>query len=341
MTNPADQQPGHKMQDGQPVQIVPAAGQDAVPGQVMALAFPQRATLGEGLFWDDVRSLWWWTDIEASTLHAWAPGAPEARSYRMQDRVGSFVRCRSGRLLLGMAKRLAFATMPDDATPHSRMQVDTIVPVDPAEPRTRINDGRTDRRGYFVFGTINEAAEKRPIGSFYQYSMQHGLRRLALPAVAIANSICFSPDGDTMYFTDTLTRRIMQCRYNAESAQVSDIRVFVEMSERRAFPDGSVIDRNGCLWNAQWGAGQVVQYAPDGTPMQSFGVAARHTSCPAIGGPQGDQLMVTTARAELRSDQLERMPLSGSVFGVTLPQPLALADALFDDGASDVGVSQR
>jgi len=314
--------------------------QQAPAAEVMELAFAQRATLGEGLFWDETRALWWWTDIEGSTLHAWAPGATEARSYRMQDRVGSFVRCRSGRLLLGMAKRLAFATLPDDASPHARMQVETIVPVDPAEPRTRINDGRTDRRGYFVFGTLNEAPEKRPIGSFYQYSLQHGLRRLALPAVAIANSICFSPDGETMYFTDTLTRRIMQCRYDAESAQVSDLRVFVEMSDRRAFPDGSVIDRNGCLWNAQWGAGLVAQYAPDGSPMQAFSTTAKHTSCPAIGGPHGDQLMVTTARAELRSDQLERMPLSGSVFGVRLPLALALADVLFDD-ESNVGVSQR
>jgi len=347
MTKPADQQPGqsaHIVQQVQQVQNVQNV-QDPAPGsvqsQAMALAYSQRATLGEGLFWDDARSLWWWTDIEGSTLYAWAPDAAEARSYRLQDRVGSFVRCRSGRLLLGMAKRLAFATIPDEAMPHRHMHVETIVPVDPAEPRTRINDGRTDRRGYFVFGTINEAAEKRPIGSFYQYSLQHGLRRLALPAVAIANSICFSPDGATMYFTDTLTRRIMQCRYDARSAQVSELRVFAEMTERRAFPDGSVIDCNGCLWNAQWGAGQVAQYAPDGTLMQTFSAAAWHTSCPAIGGPQGDQLMVTTARAELRSDQLERMPLSGSVFGATLPQPLALAEALFDDDAGNVGVSQR
>ncbi|HEY8026893.1 MAG TPA: SMP-30/gluconolactonase/LRE family protein [Burkholderiaceae bacterium] len=305
--------------------------QDAQPAQVMALAVSQRATLGEGLFWDESRSLWWWTDIEGSTLHAWSIGAAEIRSFRMHDRVGSFVRCRSGKLLLGLTKRLAFAVVPDDASSQRQMQLETIVPVDPAEQRTRINDGRTDRRGYFVFGTINEAADKRPIGSFYQYSLKYGLRRLALPAVSIANSICFSRDGETMYFSDTLTRCIMQCRYDAESALVSEMRVFVEIPERHAFPDGSVIDRNGCLWNAQWGASRVAQYAPDGSLMQTISVPAKHVSCPAIGGPHGDQLMVTTARAELRADQLERLPLSGSLFGMSLPQPLALADTLFDD----------
>lgn len=251
MTGPSTHQPWKKMQEAQLPQAAQTL-QAAQPAQAMTLALAQRATLGEGLFWDEARSLWWWTDIEGSTLHAWSPGAAEARSFRLQDRVGSFVPCRSGRLLLGLTKRLAFATIPEDAAPNRQMHLEAIVPVDPAEPRTRINDGRTDRRGFYVFGTINEASEKRPIGSFYQYSVQHGLRRLALPAVSIANSICFSRDGGTMYFTDTLTRRIMQCRYDAESAQVSELRVFVEIPERYAFPDGSVIDRNGCLWNAQW-----------------------------------------------------------------------------------------
>jgi sugar lactone lactonase YvrE len=301
--------------------------------EAMQLACSQRATLGECLLWDQSTQQWWWTDIEAATIHAWSPDAKRAKSYKLPDRVGSFAHCRSGRLLVGLAKGLSFAVLPANPLGPRQLQIEALVAVDPAEPRTRINDGRTDRRGFFVFGTINEAADKRPIGSFYQYSMQYGLRRLALPAVAIANSICFSIDGKILYFTDTVTRRIMQCDYDydAESAQVSKIKGFVDLSERHAYPDGSVIDSDGCLWNAQWGAGRVVQYAPDGRLLRVVEVPAKNPTCPAFGGPGLRQLMVTTARMEMTTEELTRMPEAGSVFGLSMPGTIGVVDTPFDD----------
>jgi sugar lactone lactonase YvrE len=292
----------------------------------LELALPFGATLGEGLLWQGGR--WWWTDIEGATLHAWRPGAAAAESCRLPDRLGSFAHTVSGRVLLGLAKRLCIATLSDDL---SLTQLQTLAPVDAAESRTRIYEGRTDRRGYFVFGTLNEAKEKRPIASFYQFSLQHGLRRLALPAVAIANSICFSLDGRTMYFCDSLSQRIQQCDYDAETAQVDHVRLFTQMDRPDAWPDGSVIDAEGCLWNAQWGAGRVARYDPAGRLMGAFDAPAAHTSCPALGGEALDHLMLTTARAELGREALAAQPLSGSLFGRRLPRALGVPDTLFQD----------
>ncbi len=290
------------------------------------LVLPHGATLGEGLLWQGGR--WWWTDIEASTLFAWRPGSDGPQLCRLPDRLGCFAHTKSGRMLLGLAKRLALASLGEQL---ELTLLQTLVPVDAAEPRTRINDGRTDRRGYFVFGTLNEAKEKRPIASFYQYSLAHGLRRLALPAVAIANSICFSVDGRTMYFCDTLSRRIQQCDYDAETAQVENVRLFTEMDVAVAWPDGSVIDAEGCLWNAQWGAGRVARYDPDGRLMGVLTAPAAHSTCPAFGGEGLDLLLLTTARAELGRDALCAQPLSGSLFGLRLPKALGVPDTLFED----------
>jgi L-arabinonolactonase len=297
--------------------------------QSLDLALAHTATLGEGLLWHDGR--WWWTDIEGAVLWAWRPGEPLPQSARLPDRLGSFAHCRSGRVLLGLAKRLALATLGEDAGLTS---LETVAPVDAAEPRTRINDGRTDRAGHFVFGTINEDRDRHPrstIGSFYQYSTRHGLRRLALPAVAIANSICFSLDGRTMYFCDTLTQRIQQCDYDADGAQVDRIRPFTTIEDRDAWPDGSVIDAEGCLWNAQWGAGRVVRYDPQGRLMSCHTAAAAQTTCPAIGGAHGDELLLTSARAELNREALAAQPLAGSLFRLRLPRALGVPDSLFQD----------
>jgi len=202
--------------------------------------------------------------------------------------------------------------------------------VEPDQPATRINDGRTDRSGRFVFGTLHEAAQRQCIGSFYQYSASHGLRRLALPPVRIANSICFSPDGGTMYFTDTPTGMIQQCRYDSARAEVGEPRAFARVASP-GFPDGSVVDAQGCLWNAQWGAARVQRYSPQGELMAEVRAGAPQLTCPAFGGAALDTLMMTSAREHMSQAALALAPASGSLFRSQPQGVRGLTDALFDD----------
>jgi L-arabinonolactonase len=297
---------------------------------VMEQAHFHLASLGEGLTWHAEQGRWWWTDIDAAMLHTWSPADDVTSSFTLPDRAGSYAHTRSGRMLLGLAKRLCLVDA-SNANSTDKLPARMLAAVDPAESRTRVNDGRTDRNGYFVFGTMNEAAEQRPIASFYQYSLQYGLRRLALPAVAIANSICFSLDGKTMYFTDTLTRNIMQCDYDSPSSRVANIRLFVAFGDADGMPDGSVIDAEGCLWNAQWGGGRVVRYAPDGTVLRRIDVPAKNPTCPAFGGPGMNQLMVTTARKDTSREELAAMPGAGALFTCEIDDVIGVPDALFDD----------
>ena len=301
----------------------------AVQEHRMELALEMGSTLGEGIGWHEGR--WWWTDIQESKLHSWAANEAAPRTSPLPDRLGSFAHTRSGGILMGLAKQISLASRPDASGVIASHK--PLADVETGVEGNRINDGRTDRRGYFVFGTIHDVPVRKPTASIYQFSMQHGLRRLALPRLTIANSICFSPDGRTMYFADTVTRRIQQADYDAETAQLGNIRSFVEVTTPHGWPDGSVIDRDGCLWNAQWGAGCVTQYSPDGDILCTVRLAGKHSSCPAFGGEHGDELMVTTARQELTAEDLAAWPLSGSLFRLKMPRPLALADALFDDEA--------
>jgi L-arabinonolactonase len=299
---------------------------------MMEQAHPHLASLGEGLSWHPEQGRWWWTDIDAAMLHTWSPAQDATSSFGLPDRLGSFAHTRRERMLLGLAKRLCFVSAPDAAS-TDKLEIQMLAAVDPAESRTRVNDGRTDRNGFFVFGTINEAEERRPIASFYQYSLQYGLRRLALPAVAIANSICFSLDGKIMYFTDTVTGKILQCDYDSPSARVANIRLFAAVDDGNASPDGSVIDAEGCLWNAQWGGGRVVRYAPDGSVLRRIDVPAKNPTCPAFGGPDMNQLLVTTARRDTSREELEAMPGAGALFTCRIDEVCGVPDTLFDDEA--------
>ena len=300
--------------------------------ETFTLALQQACTLGEGLQWHGPSGRWWWTDIEGRCIHAWTPGSDATLQVQLPDRVGCFVHARSGALVLALAKRLARLALPDlRATGRLEAEPQTLLPLEPDLPTTRANDGRCDRSGAFVFGTLDEAEPRQRIGSFYQYTAAHGLRRLALDGVAISNSLCFSPDGRRMYYCDTLTQRLMCCDYDSASARVGEPEVFAQKDLPECWPDGSTIDAQGCLWNAEWGNAAVARYAPDGRLLGRHAVPAPHVTCPAFGGPGGDRLLVTTARAGLDAAGLAAHPDSGSLFALSVAPGLYVAETLFDD----------
>lgn len=275
------------------------------------LAVDCRCIVGEGILWCPRRGALLWTDIQSKLLWMHSPKNRKTRYWSLPDRLGSLALCKSGKLLLGLAKGLFLADV--DETSHHPLALSLLTPVENGEPRTRINDGRCDRAGNFVFGTLNEDAAREPIGSFYQYSAR-GLRRLDLGGVAIPNSICFSLDGGTLYYCDTPQPRILCCDYDAESAQTANSRVFVTLPQTGGGADGSIIDAEGCLWNAQWGGSRVVRYTPQGKIDRVINVPAKQPSCAAFGGEHLDQLYITSARENLSPDELERVPESGGVY---------------------------
>lgn len=293
-----------------------------------------RCTLGEGLLWWEARQSLLWTDIQGARLWSHTPASGATASWTLPDRLGSMAICRSGSLLLAMAKGLFFVS-PDSvsagAAGGAPLPAVLAAAVEPENRSTRVNDGRTDRAGHFVFGTMNEAPDEAAIGSFYQYSERHGLRRLDLGGVHIPNSICFSLDGGTMYFCDSSRRRIMQCEYDAESASVADVRTFVALGPPPGTPDGSVVDADGCLWNAEWGAARVRRYTPEGRLDRVVAVPAKNPTCPAFGGADLDDLYVTSAREQMTPLELMQTPEAGSVYRLAGSGVRGVPDALFRD----------
>jgi L-arabinonolactonase len=286
-----------------------------------------RCTLGEGVLWWPERRAILWTDIERSSLWLCELASRATSTVALPDRLGSLAICESGRLLLGLAKGLFMAAL--DGSPQGILRVEPVAAVDPDLPRHRINDGRTDRSGNFVFGTMNEAQDAAT-GSFYQYSASHGLRRLDLGGVVIPNSICFSLDGQTMFFCDSVDTQIKQCDYDAASGRVSNTREFVRLRSGEGLPDGSVIDREGCLWNAVWGVGLVKRYAPDGQVLASIRVAAKNTTCPVFGGEALSDLYITSSRQEMTAEELASIPDAGGVYHASVG-PLGVTDTPFSD----------
>ena len=117
-------------------------------------------------------------------------------------------------------------------------------------------------------------------------------------------------------FSDTVTGKVFRVALDADGWPTGQPQVFLDLTSQGLWPDGSVIDAGGVTWLAQWGAGRVAAYAPDGQFLRAVPVGAPHSSCPAFGGAGLTTLFCTTAREGLDAAALAQHPDSGRVFAV-------------------------
>ena len=267
-----------------------------------------QATLGECVLWCDQVQALYWTDIEGSTVSRWQAADGAVRVWTLPDRVGSFALCQQPQqLLLGLAAGIALFDLESGA-------LSPVIAVEPDQPTTRINDGRCDAQGRFVFGMFNPALA--PIGHFYRVGPGLQVERLALPPAAVANSIAFSPDGTRLYFADSASRQIHCADYHADG-RIGNPRLFARVPQGEpGAPDGSTVDADGGLWNARWDAGCVVRYGSDGVETVRIALPATRPTSIAFGGAALDRLFVSSARIGLDENALSAQPAAGGVFEV-------------------------
>jgi L-arabinonolactonase len=277
-----------------------------------SLVLDARNTLGEGVIWCTRSQSVYWTDIHRGVLWRLHPASGNTRQWTMPERLASFALCEDdGWLLLGLASGLAFFHLESEALIR-------IADVEAGLP-TRLNDGACDREGRFVFGTLHEPADgeaRRAAGHFYRLHADLALETLPLGQVAISNSIAFSPDGGTMYYCDSTTRIVSRCRYGDELAYAQ---THIDLSDQHGEPDGSAVDSEGGLWNAEWGSGRVVRYNRDGTQDLVITVPTPQPTRIAFGGERLNMLYITSARDGLSADALAQDPYAGGLFAVEVP----------------------
>lgn len=262
-----------------------------------------RNTLAEGIQWHPGHGRLYWTDILGRALWSCDAEGGAVETRRFAKRIGSFAFCIDDRILLALEDELALFD-PDDGS------LTTLAPVEADEPRTRMNDGRVDRAGRFVFGGVDEHGLK-PFSAVYQFN---GVRVSRLfDGVGCANSIAFSPDGARMYFADTSGKTIERISYESDGV-LGARRTFVTLEADEGSPDGSCVDAEGALWNAQFNGARVQRFLPDGTRDIRVDLPVSQITCACFGGPELDRLYITTARENFTDAQAAAEPTAGGIF---------------------------
>ncbi len=279
---------------------------------------PLANTLGEGVLWDPLHQRVWWTDIQERRLFRFDPKRRALERFELPERLGSFGFVEGCDDIVAAFESGFAYYHPESA------RLDWVARPDHGAGNIRFNDGRVDRQGRFWAGSMVEGAGK-PTGKLY--CLRGGIPQVCLTDIAISNSICFSPDGKHLYFADTPHRTILRYDLEGATGAISNRQVFAQ-TPPGAFPDGSNIDSQGHLWNAHWGAGRVVRYAPDGSISGTIDVPATQPTCVAFGGENLDLLFVSSARQNLSPAALAGDNHAGDLFVYKL-DVRGLADSRF------------
>lgn len=279
-----------------------------------------RNATGECPVWHVAEQALYWVDIPAKRLHRWTP-TDVLDSWSAQEMLACIAARAGGGWLAGLESGL-FALQ---AKASGQLSGERLIALDHAQPAMRCNDGRCDRQGRFLVGTmVQDMAQGAPAGRLYSHTAGDGAR-LLLDDLIVPNGLALSPDGRTLYLSDSHPSRqlIWAFDYDPDSGTPSNQRLFVDMNAHPGRPDGAAVDVDGCYWICGNDAGLIHRFTPDGRLDRSLAVPVRKPAMCAFGGRNLDTLFVTSIRP---GGDLSDQPLAGGLFALDpgvqgLPEP--------------------
>ncbi|MDE2363581.1 MAG: SMP-30/gluconolactonase/LRE family protein [Hyphomicrobiales bacterium] len=268
----------------------------------------QTDILGECPLWSEREQALWWIDIRRPAIMRYDHSAGRIDEWKVSDLVGAIALCADGRLLVAAGDEIfLFDSARDRREAVARL---------PARiDGHRFNDGRCDPQGRFWIGTMHNIT-RAPEGVLYRLE-EDGALTPVLSGVCIPNSLCWSPDGATMYFADSLEYGIDAFAFDTARGEIGERRAFAR-TRTPAFPDGSAVDAEGCVWNAEFNGGRIVRYAPDGRILQTVETPTSRPTCCAFGGADLDILFVTTTSQHMSEAEKAADPMAGALLACTV-----------------------
>ncbi|WP_260954681.1 SMP-30/gluconolactonase/LRE family protein [Pseudomonas citri] len=284
-----------------------------------------RNAVGESPVWVPEENALYWVDIPSGGLQCWNADTGLLKGWETPEMLACIARHQDGGWVAGMESGFFRLHPHDDGSLDSEL----CASVEHRRADMRLNDGRCDRQGRLWAGSmvLNMGANINE-GRLYRYEAgQRDPVEAQLSGFIVPNGLGFSPDGRTMYLSDShpLVQQIWAFDYDIDSGTPSNRRLFVDMMPLAGRPDGAAVDAEGCYWICANDAGLIHRFTPDGRLDRSLPVPVKKPTMCAFGGSRLDTLFVTSIRP---ADDTDPHSLAGGVFALD-PGVKGLAEPAF------------
>lgn len=253
----------------------------------------QRESLGEGPLWDVKEQRLYWIDSYGPAVHRADAKGGDRKSWKLPEPIGSLALREKGGAVVSL--RSGFHFLDFDTG-----QVTRINETQPGEIRPRLNDGKVDRQGRFIAGSM-DFQEHDPVGKLFRLDPDLSLHTLDT-GIVCSNGPCWSPDGTIFYFSDTYTRSIWAYDYDTATGEVRSRRTFATFDKVGGYPDGATVDSEGYVWSCAVYVGRLVRFNPDGVIDRIVGLPVFSTTSLIFGGADLDVVYVTSMARPFNGD---------------------------------------
>lgn len=280
-------------------------------GYTVEVAYPSQDIIGEGVTWMPESEKLVWVDIWQGVLHELDQKTGNHTEHKFQDNMVSTVTPYKGdTVLLSLIGEIVLYDMKSKTTTKISNLVPEMVGYRP-------NDGKCSPEGRFWVG-IMKIENYDETGGLYVLNQDLTLRK-ALDKQIIPNGIVWNKKGDKMYYIDSARSVVEEYEYNQADGEIKFLRTVVKIPTEQGLPDGLTIDDQDNLWVALWGGYGVNKYSVEtGELMDRIEVGVPNVATCTFGGKNQDILYINSARSGLSAEELEKYPLSGSLFKVKL-----------------------
>ncbi|WP_244265746.1 SMP-30/gluconolactonase/LRE family protein [Polycladidibacter hongkongensis] len=265
-----------------------------------------RYPLAEGLTWDDVTGTLLFCDILGKNIHAYDWDTESLQTWSFPKKVGSFGLCKDGRLIVAMLDEIILF---DRTTKF----YDQLAPIEQDNPRTRLNDGKVGPDGAFWVGTMDDQTPREPIASLYRIAPDGQVTRHATD-LKTSNGLSWSPDGKTMYHSDTGPGWVDAYDFEPKTGELSNQHRFLQLDNTVGRPDGAAVDVDGNYWSAGVSAGNLNCFSKDGEMLHSIPMPVPRPTIPCFAGHDLSTLVTASLRPPEGDPLLEQFPKSGGLF---------------------------
>lgn len=268
------------------------------------------AELGEGPLWSAREQALWFVDIKQSRVHRFVPQSGERQSWTAPSPPGFIAPRAGGGFIVGLKSGL------HDFDPRTGEFV-RCDDVEPHRPGNRLNDACVDAEGHLWFGSMDDGEE---VASGCLYRLTHDGPRAMDDGYVITNGPAFSPDGRTLYHTDTLGRAIYAFDCGTDGT-LANKRVFALIEDGAGYPDGPTVDSEGCVWTGLFAGWSARRYSPTGEFLMEVRFPCANVTKIAFGGADLRTAYATTARKGLDAQARAEQPLAGGLFRFMVEVP--------------------
>jgi sugar lactone lactonase YvrE len=277
------------------------------------------SVLGEGPVWSEGDQCLYYVDIMSKRLQAYWPADRRHKMWQLDEYAGSLAECRSGGLIVALKDRVVrFDPKKGLAS------VEEIVVLERDRPQNRLNDGKVDPWGRFWVGSM-QIDETASSGRLWCVTAS-GQASLHRDHIGVANSLAFDEERRQMYFADSFSRTIEQTSLDP-AGMPTEWRPFAKTT--KGSPDGSCVDGEGFLWNAQWRGGCIVRYSPDGEVDRVIEMPVSRPSCCTFGGADYKTLFITSAHYKMTDAERREDAHAGSLYAIELDDVCGLRASYF------------